>query len=75
MYLYISAQRSIQLPNGGGTVEISMQSEMPWTGSVSVEVKAPESAKVSLRLPVADWMVQPKVSEQHGRGSNLKFET
>ncbi|RKU40428.1 hypothetical protein DL546_003015 [Coniochaeta pulveracea] len=62
VYLYISAQRSIQLPNGGGTVEISMQSEMPWTGSVSVEVKAPESAKVSLRLPVADWMVQPKFS-------------
>ncbi|CAK7200693.1 hypothetical protein SEUCBS139899_003391 [Sporothrix eucalyptigena] len=35
---------------------------MPWTGFVSIEVKVPESTQVALRLPVADWMLQPKFS-------------
>ena len=60
VYLYISAHRSITLPSGE-SVEITIRSEMPWEGSVQIDIKIPASAKVVLRLPIAEWMIQTQV--------------
>lgn len=63
VYLYISAERTFSLPSAGGEVKVSMASAMPWTGSVTISIDGPPSAKVVLRLPVAEWMSNPQVSE------------
>jgi DUF1680 family protein len=65
IYLYTTARRSISVPQGGN-VQITMQSEMPWTGSVSMNVEIPESTTVLLRLPIAEWMIEPKVGHIPG---------
>lgn len=41
-----------------------MNSNMPWIGAVSIDVEVPQSVKVVLRLPVADWMANMKVRTQ-----------
>lgn len=60
VYLYISAERHIILPDGREII-ITMHSEMPWTGRVQISVSSSTHTKVVLRLPEARWMQNTKV--------------
>ena len=53
IYLFVSATRTIKLPNGEATIR--MRTEMPWQGKTEFTTKAPEGWKWEIRVPKPEY--------------------
>ena len=51
--LYVSSEASFQV--GGGSLGLSVESEMPWGGSSVITVTAPEEVQGTIRLRIPGW--------------------
>jgi len=60
VYLFVSASRTIDLPSGKATVNLS--TEMPWQGKTELSVEAPEGWKWEVRLPKLEYAAKISVS-------------
>ena len=66
VYLYLSATRKIQLPDGTSATA-TMSSEMPWQGKTTLKLEAPEGWRWKVNLPRPDYSSGFTVSTEHSQ--------
>ncbi len=63
VYLFVSAERVIELPGGAGAVAtLRMSTEMPWKGVTTWEATIPDGWSMKLLLPKPEYATNYQVS-------------